>query len=80
MKASITYLHGDNIKDARGSGEEYSEWERDYKIDYAFQQGILKDFAVSLRRANYRSGVPVSQGASDTDQTRLYLVYTHSFK
>jgi len=80
LKASVTYLHGDNIKDARGNGQEYSEWERDYRIDYAFQQGFLKDFAVSLRRANYRSEIPVAQGASDTDQTRLYLVYTHSFK
>ncbi|WP_412547289.1 OprD family outer membrane porin [Pseudomonas qingdaonensis] len=42
-------------------------WERNYKIDYAFQQGFLKDFAISLRRANYRSGVPVSQGGSDVD-------------
>jgi hypothetical protein len=80
LKASITYLHATDIKDASGNGEKYKEWERDYRIDYVIQSGAAKGLAFSLRRANFRTDVPEAQSAFDTDQTRFYVNYTYSFK
>lgn len=79
LKASLTYLHANGIKDAAGSSRTFKEWERDYRIDYVVQSGVAKGLGFSLRRANYRSGVPDSQGGYDTDQTRFYVNYTYSF-
>lgn len=79
LKASLTYLHADGIKDATGNGSTYKEWERDYRVDYVVQSGVAKGLGFSLRRGNYRSGVPDSQGGYDTDQTRFYVNYTYSF-
>ena len=79
LKASISYIHANSIKDAIGNGSTYSEWERDYRIDYAIQSGAAKGLGFSLRRANYRTGVPESQGGNDTDQTRLYINYIYTF-
>lgn len=80
LKTSITYLHANDIKDATGSGEKYSEWERDYRIDYVIQSGVAKGLGFALRRANYRTEVPGSQGGYDTDQTRFYVNYSYQFK
>jgi hypothetical protein len=80
LKAAVTYLHASDIKDANGRGETFEEWERDYRIDYAIQSGAAKGLAFSLRRANYRTGVPEAQGGFDTDQTRFYVYYTYTFK
>ncbi|PYB78861.1 outer membrane porin, OprD family [Pseudomonas sp. LB-090624] len=80
LKASITYLHANGIKDATGNGDTYSEWERDYRIDYVIQSGVGKGIGFALRRANYRTEVPESQGGYDTDQTRFYVNYTYQFK
>jgi hypothetical protein len=80
LKASLIYLKGENIKDRTGNGREYSEWERDMRLDYVIQSGPLKDFGASLMRGNFRTEVPGSQGGADVDQTRLYLNYTYSFK
>jgi hypothetical protein len=80
LKAYFTYLKGENIKDRAGNGQKYSEWERDMRVDYVVQSGVLKDFGVSLMRGNFRTEIPGSQGGADIDQTRLYLNYTYSFK
>jgi hypothetical protein len=80
LKAYYVYLRGDDIKDAKGSGREYSEWERDMRLDYVLQSGPLKNLAFSLRRGNFRTEVPNSQGGIDYDQTRLYVNYTYTFK
>lgn len=79
LKASVSYIHANSIKDAAGNGSTFSEWERDYRIDYAVQSGAAKGLGFSLRRANYRTGVPESQGGSDADQTRFYINYTYTF-
>lgn len=79
LKAAFAYLHGTDIKAARGVADQSdsSEWERDMRIDYVFQDGLLKGFGTTLRRGNYRgdSGTPVDQ-----DQTRLIFNYTYAFK
>ncbi|TDV52538.1 outer membrane OprD family porin [Pseudomonas graminis] len=80
LKAAIAYLYGDQIRlqDARlGRG---SEWERDMRIDYVFQEGLMKGFGVTLRRANLRSDSDLYASQQDTDQTRLVLNYTYAFK
>lgn len=77
LKAAITYLHATGIKDAAGGSRTYKEWERDCRVDYVVQSGSAKGLGFSLRRANYRSGVPDRQGGYDTDQTRFYIIYTY---
>ncbi|BDM22264.1 OprD family outer membrane porin [Pseudomonas sp. LRP2-20] len=79
LKASVTYLHGDSIKDATGNGKTYKEWERDYRLDYTIQSGPAKNLNFSLRRANYRTGVPDAQGGYDVDQTRFFVNYSYTF-
>ncbi|OAB51964.1 OprD family outer membrane porin [Pseudomonas thivervalensis] len=75
LKASIAYLHGDDIKSATG-GSETSEWERDMRLDYVVQQGPLKGFGTTLRHGSYRGS---STGIADQDQTRLIFNYTYNF-
>jgi hypothetical protein len=56
------------------------------RIDYVFQDGPLKGFGATLRRANYRSNFDNHGTAaqntriSDADQTRLIFNYTYAFK
>lgn len=76
LKASVAYLHGDNIKATNGSGSDMSEWERDMRIDYTVQQGALKGFGVTLRNGVYRGS---EINIADQDQTRLIFNYTYSF-
>ncbi|SIR55878.1 outer membrane porin, OprD family [Pseudomonas sp. B10] len=76
LKASIAYLHGDNIKATNGTGSDMSEWERDMRIDYTVQQGALKGFGVTLRNGVYRGS---EINIADQDQTRLIFNYTYSF-
>lgn len=76
LKASIAYLHGDNIKATNGTGSDMSEWERDMRIDYTIQQGALKGFGVTLRNGVYRGS---EINIADQDQTRLIFNYTYSF-
>ncbi|KPB33235.1 MULTISPECIES: OprD family porin [Pseudomonas] len=81
LKASIAYLYGDDIKGARGTtafGNEYSEWERDMRVDYVVQSGPLKGLGTSLRRGNYRADGGLNN-AADADQTRLIFNYTYNF-
>ncbi|WLH12516.1 OprD family porin [Pseudomonas hefeiensis] len=75
LKASISYLHGDDIKSATG-GSDSSEWERDLRLDYVVQQGPLKGFGTTLRHGTYRGS---STGIADQDQTRLIFNYTYNF-
>ncbi len=74
LKASLMYLYGEDIRSA--SGREYSEWERDIRLDYVIQTGVLKGFGTSLRQGTYRSQLPNVQSA---DQTRLIFSYTYAF-
>ncbi|WP_240201770.1 OprD family porin [Pseudomonas sp. PDNC002] len=64
------YISGDNAKingmDGRGQ-----EWERNTDIKYVIQSGPLKDVAVRVRNATYRSNF-----ARDADETRIYLSYS----
>ena len=74
LKAAVAYLRGDDVKTADGASD-YSEWERDMRVDYVIQQGALKGFGTTLRHGTYRSsGVGDSQ-----DQTRLIFNYTYNF-
>jgi len=76
LKASVAYLHGDNIKATNGAGPDASEWERDMRIDYTIQQGALKGFGVTVRNGVYRGS---EINIADQDQTRLIFNYTYSF-
>ena len=78
LKAAVAYLHGDQIRTS-ATAERSSEWERDMRLDYVFQDGLMKGFGITLRRANLRTDLPVASQA-DTDQTRVILNYTYAFK
>ncbi|MNJ18079.1 Porin D precursor [compost metagenome] len=76
LKTSISYLRGDDIR-SRTGGSDYSEWERDARVDYVIQEGTLKGLGASLRHGVYRGGS--SEASADQDQTRLIFNYTYSF-
>lgn len=84
LKAAFAYLKGTNIKSQRGNLGDSSEWERDMRIDYTFQDGPLKGFGATLRRANYRGDFTGTNAQNshiaDQDQTRLIFNYTYAFK
>ncbi|NMY42178.1 OprD family porin [Pseudomonas sp. WS 5013] len=69
LKATITYLSGDNIDSAAG---EQKEWERDFRLDYVLQEGALKGLGVSWRNATLRGNT----SAADQDENRLILSYS----
>lgn len=64
------YVSGDNGK-VTGHNGEGKEWERDSEIKYVVQSGPLKNVAVRLRNATYRSNF-----ARDADEVRLLVSYT----
>lgn len=68
LKATVTYLSGNNI-DAAASDRK--EWERDFRLDYALQDGPLKGLGVSWRNATFRSNA-----ATDLDENRLIVSYS----
>ena len=70
LKAVATYLSGDNIQAAGG---EQKEWERDFRLDYALQDGPLKGLGFSWRNASLRGNT-----AADQDENRLILSYSLS--
>ena len=76
LKASVAYLYGDNIKAKNGTSPDQSEWERDLRVDYTIQQGVLKGFGTTLRHGTYRGS---DTGIPSQDQTRLIFNYTYSF-
>ncbi|VVO22511.1 OprD family porin [Pseudomonas fluorescens] len=64
------YISGDNIK--LKNGDSGKEWERNSEIKYVVQSGTLKDVAVRLRNATYRS----NYSARDADEVRLLVSYS----
>lgn len=68
LKATVTYLSGNNI-DAAASDRK--EWERDFRLDYALQDGPLKGLGLSWRNATFRSNA-----ATDLDENRLIVSYS----
>ncbi|EPL03358.1 OprD family porin [Pseudomonas sp. CF161] len=64
------YISGDNI--ALKNGDTGKEWERNTEIKYVVQSGTLKDVAVRLRNATYRS----NYSARDADEVRLLVSYS----
>jgi hypothetical protein len=75
LKASISYLRGDDIKATNGTGKDQTEWERDMRVDYVIQSGVLKGFGTTLRQGTYRGDTNIAA----QDQTRLIFNYTYSF-
>ena len=69
LKTTATYLRGKDIDTAAGVRD--SEWERDLRVDYTVQDGLLKDVGFSLRHASLRSDVQ-----RDRDELRAIVNYT----
>ena len=69
LKATATYLSGDNI-DAVGGDRK--EWERDFRLDYVLQEGALKGLGFSWRNASLRGNTT----ATDADENRLIVSYS----
>ncbi|HKS14496.1 MAG TPA: OprD family porin [Pseudomonas sp.] len=63
------YLSGDNVSLANGG--EGKEWERNTEFKYVVQSGALKNVAVRLRNATFRSNF-----ARDADEVRLLVSYS----
>ncbi|MGE8360730.1 OprD family porin [Pseudomonas sp.] len=70
LKATVTYLSGDNVDAAQGDRK---EWERDFRLDYTLQEGALKGLGFSWRNASIRSNVA---GTTDQDENRLIVSYS----
>jgi hypothetical protein len=68
LKATITYLSGDNIDAANGDNK---EWERDFRLDYVLQDGALKGLGFSWRNASLRGN-----DSTDQDENRLIVSYS----
>ncbi|RMP68747.1 hypothetical protein ALQ18_02656 [Pseudomonas marginalis pv. marginalis] len=64
------YLSGDTIK--LKNGDTGKEWERNSEVKYVVQSGALKDVAVRLRNATYRS----NYSARDADEVRVLVSYS----
>jgi len=64
------YMSGDNIQ--LKNGDTGKEWERNTEIKYVVQSGTLKDVAVRLRNATYRS----NYSARDADEVRVLVSYS----
>jgi hypothetical protein len=68
LKASVAYLKGTNIKT---NGSDGKEWERDFALDYVFQEGALKGLGLG-----WRNGMLRGNATTDADQNRLIVSYT----
>lgn len=81
LKASIAYLHGDDIRGNTNAtrNNDYSQWERDMRVDYVIQSGVLKGFGTTVRHGTYRADGDLNN-STNTDQTRLIFNYTYAFK
>lgn len=71
LKASVAYLKGTNIQ-VRNANDA-KEWERDFALDYVFQDGALKGLGLGWRYGVLRSNAP---SQADADQNRLIVSYT----
>ncbi len=56
---------------SRAAGGEGKEWERNTELKYVVQSGPLKNVAVRLRNATFRSNF-----ARDADEVRLLVSYS----
>lgn len=63
------YISGDNV--SRAAGGEGKEWERNTELKYVVQTGPLKNVAVRLRNATFRSNF-----ARDADEVRVLVSYS----
>ena len=63
------YISGDNAEYTGGTNG--SEWERDIELKYVVQTGPLKNVAVRMRNAMFRSDF-----ARDADENRLIVSYS----
>ncbi|MCY1407208.1 Porin-like protein NicP [compost metagenome] len=63
------YVSGDHVK--LGTGGTGKEWERNSEIKYVVQSGALKNVAVRLRNASYRSDF-----ARGADEMRVLVSYS----
>ena len=63
------YISGDNV--SRADGSEGKEWERNTEFKYVVQSGALKNVAVRLRNATFRSNF-----SRDADEVRLLVSYS----
>ncbi len=63
------YVKGTGADLGKGKSEG-REWERDFDVTYAFQEGALKNFSVRWRNSTIRSNVTKS-----TDENRIILTY-----
>ncbi|MBX8605131.1 OprD family porin [Pseudomonas cichorii] len=81
LKAAIAYLHAEDIRGNTNATRNinYSEWERDMRIDYVIQSGPLKGFGTTVRHGTYRADDGLN-GSTNADQTRLIFNYTYAFK
>ncbi|MFC0667519.1 OprD family porin [Azotobacter chroococcum] len=68
LKASLSYVSGDDI-DAAGSDNK--EWERNFRVDYTVQEGMLKGVGLSWRNAALRGN-----DTRDQDENRLIVSYS----
>ncbi|MBB3104787.1 OprD family porin [Azomonas macrocytogenes] len=71
LKALGIYLRGDNVDAAGGSDQK--EWERDLRLSYTVQSGILKGVGLSYWHATFRTDVRTGR---DLDEDRIYLTYS----
>lgn len=76
LRASLTYLRGDQIKATSGVGGDLDEWERNVRLDYVIQSGTFKGLGGTVRYAQYHGS---GTGLQDQDQFRVFLNYTYNF-
>ncbi|OCR22836.1 porin [Pseudomonas syringae] len=81
LKAAVAYLHAEDIKGGTvaTAGREFSEWERDVRVDYVIQSGPLKGFGTTVRHGSYRADADLNS-STNVDQTRVIFNYTYAFK
>lgn len=68
LKTSTAYLQGRNIKTIDNGRRK--EWERDFRLDYTVQSGLLKGIVLSWRNA-----VLHSQVTNNIDQNRFVVSF-----
>jgi hypothetical protein len=69
LVARVIYVSGDQIDSAYG---ERREWERNLRVDYTLQQGLLKGLVLTWRHATLRG----TTGTTDRDEHRIILNYS----
>lgn len=70
LKASLSYVSGRGID---ADGGDRREWERDTRLDYTFQNGMLKGLGLSWMYAAWRGN---DVGQRDQDENRLMVNYS----